>query len=208
MYALLVIDVQNDFCPGGKLAVPSGDDIIKTINTISPLFQYVIQTQDWHPLDHSNFASNHSSKNAYDTIELPYGEQILWPNHCVQESRGAEFHPDLETWNTSMIIRKGFRKEIDSYSAFFENDKTTSTGLKGYLDSLEVTTVFIVGLATDFCVKWSALDALKCGYKTYVIEDAIKGIDIDNSVEEAMKEMRDAGVEFIDSSYLSPFLNA
>lgn len=208
MYAFLVIDVQNDFCPGGKLAVPDGDDIIKIINTISPLFQYVVQTQDWHPLDHASFASNHDGKNAYDNITLPYGEQVLWPNHCVQDSRGAEFHPELETQNTSMIIRKGFRSNIDSYSAFFENDKTTSTGLKGYLDSLGVTTVFIAGLATDFCVKWSALDALQCGYKTYVIEDAVKGIDIDNSVQIAMKEMYEAGVEFIESSYLAPFLNA
>lgn len=208
MYALLIIDVQNDFCPGGKLAVPNGDDVIAPINKLSRLFECVVQTQDWHPLDHTSFASNHIDKEPYDSIELPYGEQILWPNHCVQESRGAEFHPYLENKNTSMIIRKGFRKEVDSYSAFFENDKMTSTGLKGYLDSLDVTTVFIVGLATDFCVKWTALDAIKSGYKTYLIGDAIKGIDIDNSVELAMKEMYESGVEFINSSYLLPFLKS
>lgn len=207
MYALLVIDVQNDFCPGGKLEVPDGDQIIDTINQLAPFFSCVVQTQDWHPLNHSSFASNHKGKKPYETIAVDYGEQILWPNHCVQESRGAEFHSDLETNFTNMIIRKGFRAEIDSYSAFFENDKTTNTGLKGFLDSLNIQTVFITGLATDFCVKWSALDAVKCGYKTYVVEDAVKGINMDGSVDKAMKEMYDAGVEFINSSYLMPFLD-
>lgn len=206
MHALLIIDVQNDFCPGGKLEVPNGDDIIDPINKLSPLFECVVQTQDWHPLNHSSFAANHTGKEPYDSVSLEYGDQILWPNHCVQESRGAEFHPDLEMNFTSMIIRKGFRPNIDSYSAFFENDQSTSTGLKGYLDSLNVKTVFIVGLATDFCVKWTALDAIKCNYDTYVIIDAIKGIDIDNSVELAKKEMYDAGVGFIDSSMLLPLL--
>lgn len=208
MYALLIIDVQNDFCPGGKLAVPNGDAVIAPINQLSRLFDCVVQTQDWHPIDHTSFASNHNDKDPYDSIQLPYGDQILWPNHCVQESRGADFHSGLENKNTNMIIRKGFRKGIDSYSAFFENDKTTSTGLKGYLDSLDVTTVFIAGLATDFCVKWSALDAIKCGYKTYLIGDAVRGIDIDNSVELAMKEMYESGVEFINSSFLLPLLKA
>jgi nicotinamidase/pyrazinamidase len=207
MHALLVIDVQNDFCPGGKLEVPDGDQIIDTINQLTPFFSCVVQTQDWHPLDHSSFASNHKGKKPYETIAVDYGEQILWPNHCVQESRGAEFHSDLETNFTNMIIRKGFRAEIDSYSAFFENDKTTNTGLKGFLDSLNIQTVFITGLATDFCVKWSALDAVKCGFKTYVVEDAVKGININESVDKAMKEMYDAGVEFINSSYLMPFLD-
>jgi len=207
MHALLVIDVQNDFCPGGKLEVPGGDQIIDTINQLTPFFNCVVQTQDWHPLDHSSFASNHKGKKPYESISVDYGEQVLWPNHCVQESRGAEFHSDLETNYTNMIIRKGFRPEIDSYSAFFENDKTTNTGLKGYLDSLNIRTVFITGLATDFCVKWSALDAVKCGFKTYVVEDAVKGININESVDKAMKEMYDAGVEFINSSYLMPFLD-
>ncbi|MEQ9092097.1 MAG: bifunctional nicotinamidase/pyrazinamidase [Balneola sp.] len=207
MYALLIIDVQNDFCPGGKLAVPNGDDVVAPINKLSPFFENVIQTQDWHPDNHTSFASNHNNKNPYDTIDLSYGEQVLWPDHCVQESRGAEFHPDLETIHTNIIIRKGFRPEVDSYSAFFENDQSTSTGLKGYLDSLKINTVFICGLATDFCVKWSALDSIKSGYNTYLICDAVKGIDIDNSVQTAMKEMYDAGVEFILSDYLIPLLD-
>lgn len=207
MYALLIIDVQNDFCPGGKLAVPNGDDVVAPINKLSPFFENVIQTQDWHPDNHTSFASNHNNKNPYDTIDLSYGEQVLWPDHCVQESRGAEFHPDLETIHTNIIIRKGFRPEVDSYSAFFENDKSTSTGLKGYLDSLNISTVFICGLATDFCVKWTALDSIKSGYNTYLICDAVKGIDIDNSVQTAMKEMYDAGVEFILSDYLIPLLD-
>lgn len=207
MYALLIVDVQNDFCPGGKLAVPDGDEVVAPINKLSPFFENVIQTQDWHPNNHTSFASNHKNKVPYDTIELDYGKQVLWPNHCVQESRGAEFHPDLETLYTNIIIRKGFRPEVDSYSAFFENDKATNTGLKGYLDSLNISTVFICGLATDFCVKWTALDSIKSGYNTYLICDAVKGIDIDNSVQIAMKEMYDAGVEFILSDYLIPLLD-
>ena len=206
MYALLIIDVQNDFCPGGKLAVPNGDEVVPPINRLSPYFEYVIQTQDWHPVSHTSFAANHKDKNPYDTINLDYGKQVLWPNHCVQGSRGAEFHPDLETIHTNVTIRKGFRPEIDSYSAFFENDKATDTGLKGYLDSLGISTVFICGLATDFCVKWTALDSIKSGYNTYLICDATKGIDIDNSVQTSMKEMYDAGVEFILSDYLIPLL--
>ncbi len=207
MYALLIIDVQNDFCPGGNLSVPDGDEVVPPINRLSPYFEYVIQTQDWHPISHTSFAANHKDKNPYDTINLDYGKQVLWPNHCVQGSRGAEFHPDLETIHTNVIIRKGFRPEIDSYSAFFENDKATDTGLKGYLDSLKINTVFICGLATDFCVKWTALDSIKSGYNTYLICDAIKGIDIDNSVQTSMKEMYDAGVEFILSDYLIPLLD-
>lgn len=207
MYALLIIDVQNDFCTGGKLAVPDGDEVVPPINRLSPYFEYVIQTQDWHPISHTSFAANHKDKNAYDTINLGYGEQVLWPNHCVQGSRGAEFHPDLETIHTNTIIRKGFRPDVDSYSAFYENDKATSTGLKGHLDSLNISTVFICGLATDFCVKWTALDSVRSGYKTYLICDATKGIDIENSVEIAMKEMYDAGVEFILSDYLIPLLD-
>tara|TARA_R110002124_G_scaffold46903_1_gene140202 strand:- start:1459 stop:2085 length:627 start_codon:yes stop_codon:yes gene_type:complete len=208
MHALLIIDVQNDFCPGGNLEVPNGDKVIAPINRISPLFDCVVQTQDWHPLNHNSFASNHKEKKPFDSITVEYGEQVLWPNHCVQESRGADFHPDLEMNFTSMIIRKGFRPEIDSYSAFFENDHKTNTGLKGYLDSLKISTVFITGLATDFCVKWTAIDAIKCGYKTYVIEDAVRGINIDNSVELAKKEMSEAGVEFINSSMLLSLLKS
>ncbi len=206
MFALLIIDVQNDFCPGGKLEVPNGDEVITPINNLSALFECVVQTQDWHPLDHSSFASNHDSKSPQETIEMEYGTQVLWPNHCVQGSRGADFHPDLETNRTSIVIRKGFRPQIDSYSAFFENDHKTSTGLKGYLDELGVKTVFIAGLALDFCVKWTALDARKCGFDTYVIMDATRGIDIDGSVQLAKKEMYEAKVEFINSNMLLPLL--
>ncbi len=206
MLALLIIDVQNDFCPGGRLEVADGDEIIPAINNLSANFDCVVQTQDWHPLDHSSFSSNHEGKNPYDIISMEYGEQILWPNHCVQDSKGAEFHPDLETNRTSLVVRKGFRSSIDSYSAFFENDHKTSTGLKGYLDELGVSTVFICGLALDFCVKWTALDARKCGFETYVIMDAVKGIDLDNSVQIAKKEMYQAKVEFINSEMLLPLL--
>lgn len=208
MYALIIVDVQNDFCPGGKLEVPDGDEVIAPINRLTPYFEYIVQTQDWHPTNHSSFASNHSDKNPYETISMDYGKQVLWPDHCIQGSRGAEFHPELETINTNLIIRKGFRSDIDSYSAFYENDHVTSTGLKGYLDSLKISTVFITGLATDFCVKWTAIDAIKSGYNTYLICDAVKGIDIDNSVQTAMKEMYDAGVEFILSDYLIPLLES
>jgi nicotinamidase/pyrazinamidase len=203
MYALLIIDVQNDFCPNGELAVPNGDKIIPVINSISPLFECIVQTQDWHPINHSSFASNHIGLDPYDTFNAEYGEQILWPNHCVQDSKGADFHPNLVMKHTSMIIRKGFRSNIDSYSAFFENDHRTSTGLKGYLDSIEVDTVFIAGLATDFCVKWTALDSINLGFKTYVVEDAIKGIDIDNSVEKSIGQMKETGIEFIHSNLLT-----
>ena len=166
MFAFLIIDVQNDFCPGGRLAVADGDKIIPLINGLSPHFQCVVQTQDWHPANHTSFATNHRDKQEYNTVNVEYGEQVLWPNHCVQGSKGADFHPKLDMRSTTMILRKGFRPNIDSYSAFFENDKTTSTGLKGYLDNLGITTVFIAGLATDFCVKWTALDSIASGFKT------------------------------------------
>lgn len=208
MFAFLIIDLQNDFCPGGRLAVSDGDSIIPLINGLSPYFKCVVQTQDWHPENHSSFASNHPNKDEYEIVEMEYGTQVLWPNHCVQGSIGADFHPNLEMRSTTMIIRKGFRPNIDSYSAFFENDKTTSTGLKGYLENLGITTVFLAGIATDFCVKWSALDAVASGFKTYVIEDAVKGIDIDNSVELAFQEMESAGVKFIQSDRLLPILQS
>ncbi len=199
MEALVIIDVQNDFCPGGKLAVPGGDEIVPVINSLLPYFHQVIQTQDWHPQDHTSFASNHSEKSEYETISLDYGEQVLWPDHCVQGSQGAEFHPVLITNDTRLIVRKGFRKEIDSYSAFFENDQRTKTGLDGFLSSLGITKLFLCGLATDFCVKWSALDACKLGYEVSLIEDAVKAIDLDGSEAVAINEMKDAGVKFISS---------
>lgn len=199
MYALIIIDVQNDFCPGGELAVPYGDTIIPVINKLTPKFKYIVQTQDWHPITHKSFASNHEGKNPYNLIDTFYGQQVLWPNHCVMGSRGAEFHPKLDTIRTKLVIRKGFRPDIDSYSAFYENDKKTSTGLTGYLRSVGVETVFVCGLATDFCVKWTVLDALKEDFFTFVISDAIKGIDINQSVKEALTEMVNAGASFIDS---------
>lgn len=199
MKALIIVDVQNDFCPGGALGVEDGDKVIPLINKLSKGFDVVVQTQDWHPTGHSSFASTHDRKEPYDIIEMPYGEQVLWPDHCIQNTKGSEFHPDLNTALVQLIIRKGFRKEIDSYSAFFENDQKTETGLDGFLKNQNVDTLYICGLATDFCVKWSAIDGVKKGYKVFVIEDASKGIDLNNSVAEAWKEMEDAGVKRIIS---------
>lgn len=200
MKALLVVDIQYDFCPGGALAVEGGDKIIPIINKLTEKVDAVIQTQDWHPAGHSSFASTYPGKEPYETIELDYGTQVLWPDHCVQGSHGAEFHEDLNTERTELIIRKGFRKGIDSYSAFYENDQTTVTGLAGYLKNRGIDTLYIVGLATDFCVKWSALDGRKEGLEVYVLEDAVAGIDLDNSVDKAWDEMKAAGVRRIHSS--------
>ena len=202
MKALLIIDVQNDFCPGGALEVPKADTIIPTINSLSETFDIVLQTQDWHPAGHSSFASSYEGKEPFETTEMPYGTQVLWPDHCVQGSEGAAFHPDLETDSSHLIIRKGFRKAIDSYSAFFENDDKTTTGLTGYLHERNVDTLYAVGLATDFCVKWSVLDGLKEGFDLFVIEDAVKGIDIDDSVKQAWEEMMEAGARKISSQDL------
>src|SRR5699024_41771 len=169
MEALLIIDVQNDFCPGGALAVENGDEIIPVINKLSEQFETILQTQDWHPQGHSSFASTHEGKKPYDTMEMDYGEQVLWPDHCVQGSKGGKFHPDLNATRSQLVIRKGFNKELDSYSAFFENDQQTSTGLSGYLKERSIDTLYLCGLATDFCVAWSALDGINEGFKIYVI---------------------------------------
>lgn len=200
MEALLIVDVQNDFCPGGALEVPEGDQVVPVINQLTGQFDRVIQTQDWHPEDHYSFASAYKGKKPFETTQLEYGEQVLWPDHCVQNTKGAEFHPDLITKPSQMIIRKGFRKNIDSYSAFYENDHVTKTGLTGYLHDRDIDTLYVTGLATDFCVKWSVIDGCKEGFRVYVVKDAIKGIDIDGSVEQAMKEMKDAGAQMITSS--------
>ncbi|MFH5831913.1 bifunctional nicotinamidase/pyrazinamidase [Halalkalibaculum sp. DA3122] len=202
MQALLIIDVQNDFCPGGALEVPRGDEVVPVINHLSDTFDIVVQTQDWHPEGHSSFASSHEGKKPFETVQMPYGQQTLWPDHCVQGSRGAEFHRALETRQTQLIVRKGFRKQIDSYSAFYENDNETSTGLAGYLRERQIDTLYAVGLATDFCVKWSVIDGLNEGFEVFVIEDAVRGIDIDGSVEQAWAEMKDAGAQKIMSSEL------
>ncbi|MGP3696793.1 bifunctional nicotinamidase/pyrazinamidase [Rhodobacter sp. NSM] len=191
--ALIVIDVQNDFCPGGALAVAGGDTIIPRINALMPDFAARIFTQDWHPADHSSFAANHDAE-PFSLIEMPYGPQVLWPTHCVQGTRGAEFHPDLATDPADLIIRKGFRAGIDSYSAFFENDRTTPTGLEGYLRSRGIEAVTLVGLATDFCVAYSALDAARLGFRVTVLEGASAAIDLNGSLAAIKAQMAEAGV--------------
>lgn len=199
MRALLAIDVQNDFCPGGRLAVPDGDEVVPLINTIAEGFDHVLFTQDWHPAGHSSFASSHPSKQPYDRIELEYGEQVLWPDHCIQGSDGAAFHSNLNVRRGELIIRKGFRKEIDSYSAFFENDQSTPTGLTGYLREREIDTLYLAGLALDFCVHWSAVDGINQGFNVVVLEDATRAIDTDGSLDHAMTRMREAGAELSTS---------
>lgn len=192
--ALLVIDVQNDFCPGGALAVPGGDEIIAGINALLPEFAVKVFTQDWHPADHASFASQHPGRAPLEVTEFPYGPQVLWPDHCVQGSSGAAFHRDLNTDPADLIIRKGFRLQIDSYSAFFENDQTTPTGLEGYLKSRGVTHVACVGLATDFCVNFSAVDAAKLGFATTVLTDLCRAIDVQGSLAAAREGMLSSGV--------------
>ena len=202
MRALLIVDLQNDFCPGGSLAVPDGDSIIPTVNKLVNVFDAVIQTQDWHPAGHSSFASSHEGKEPYDTVEMDYGIQVLWPDHCVQGSMGAEFHPELNTLKTQVVIRKGFRKVIDSYSTFYENDQETTTGLTGYLNQRGITDLYTVGLATDFCVKWSILDGFDEGFNMYIVKDAVKGIDLDGSLDAAWNEMKEKGVNIVTSEDL------
>lgn len=192
--ALIVIDVQKDFCPGGALAVPQGDMIVGPINAMMAEADAVILTQDWHPAGHSSFASSHEGKSPYDMIEMPYGAQVLWPDHCVQGRKGARFHAGLQVDHADLIIRKGNNPQIDSYSAFFENDQTTPTGLEGYLRTRGIDEVVMVGLALDFCVNFSAVDAAKLGFKTVVREDLCRAIDLDGSLEVARAGMQAAGV--------------
>lgn len=192
--ALIVIDVQNDFCPGGALAVAGGDEIISRINGLMDDFATVVLTQDWHPADHASFAANHPGAAPFSLTTMPYGPQVLWPTHCVQGTKGAAFHADLRTDPAQLVIRKGFRPQIDSYSAFFENDHTTATGLDGYLRSRGVTAVTLVGLATDYCVAYSALDAVRLGFRATVLEGAARAIDLNGSLAEARDKMRAAGV--------------
>jgi nicotinamidase/pyrazinamidase len=192
--ALIVIDVQNDFCPGGALAVAGGDEIIGQINGLMADFATVVLTQDWHPGNHASFAANHPGAAPFSLTTMPYGPQVLWPTHCVQGTKGAEFHNALQTDPAQLVIRKGFRPEIDSYSAFFENDQKTPTGLEGYLRSRGVTTVTLVGLATDYCVAYSALDAERLGFRATVLEDACRAIDLNGSLALARDKMRAAGV--------------
>jgi len=199
MRALIIVDVQNDFCPGGALEVPHGDQVVPVINNLIPRFDNIIQTQDWHPKGHWSFASAYQGKEPFETTTLDYGDQVLWPDHCVQGEKGSEFHRDLHTTPTQLVVRKGFRKSIDSYSAFYENDFKTKTGLTGYLRDRELDTLYVTGLATDFCVKWSVLDGLKEGFKVYVVKDAIRGIDINGSEQQAHEEMKQAGAVFVKS---------
>jgi nicotinamidase/pyrazinamidase len=194
---LLVIDVQNDFCTGGALAVPGGEKVVPAINRIAQKFANVVLTQDWHPRDHVSFASNHAGRQPFQTIELDYGAQVLWPSHCVQGTAGAEFHRDLDVTRASLVVRKGFRRGIDSYSALFENDKKTPTGLLGYLRERELNTVFVAGLALDFCVRFSAEDAREAGFDVAVIEDACCGIDLDGSMGATHQSFRERGIPVI-----------
>jgi len=191
---LIVIDVQNDFCPGGALAVAGGDDIIAPVNRLIADHAHVVLTQDWHPADHSSFASRHPGKAAFSSVEMDYGSQTLWPDHCVQGSAGAEFHPALDRTRAELILRKGFRAAIDSYSAFFENDRKTPTGLAGYLRERDISSVTLAGLATDYCVGFSALDAVRLGFSTRIVLDACRAIDLEGSLDVMLKRMREQGV--------------
>ncbi len=192
--ALIVIDMQNDFCPGGALAVPGGDEIVPEVNHLIASYQHVVLTQDWHPAGHTSFASSHKGMEPFSTIDLPYGSQTLWPDHCVQGTSGAAFHPDLDWTKAELVIRKGFHKEIDSYSAFFENDRRTPTGLAGYLKERGLASLVMCGLATDFCVAWSALDAVRLGFKVTVVLSACRAIDLGGSLALQFDAMRAAGV--------------
>jgi nicotinamidase/pyrazinamidase len=196
--ALIVIDVQYDFCPGGALAVADGDAVVAPINAMMGQFDHVILTQDWHPRNHSSFASQHDGHDPFTMITMPYGEQTLWPDHCVQGSAGAAFHDALDGDRAELIIRKGYRPAIDSYSAFFENDKTTATGLGGALKERGIRAVTMAGLATDFCVAFSALDAVRLGFEVTVVMSACRAIDLNGSLDAAVDEMKQAGVTLVD----------
>ncbi|MGV6871144.1 bifunctional nicotinamidase/pyrazinamidase [Pseudochelatococcus sp. B33] len=197
---LLIVDVQNDFIAQGSLAVGGGEEIVPVVNRLARQFEHVALTQDWHPAGHASFASSHPGKVPYDTISLPYGPQTLWPDHCVQGTDGAGFHPALDVPHAELIIRKGYHRDIDSYSAFFAADRTTPTGLNGYLRERGFAHVVLAGLATDFCVAWSALDARRLGFAVTVVEDACRGIDLSGSLAAAWREMAGAGVERITSA--------
>ncbi len=195
----LVVDVQNDFCPGGQLAVAGGDEVVPVIHRIAPLFEHIILTQDWHSPNHQSFASAHPGMHPFGQTKMSYGAQTLWPNHCIQGTRGAEFHPDLRLTQAELILRKGFRPAIDSYSAFFENDRTTATGLGGYLRERRFSRVFLAGLAYDYCVGYSALDARRLGFEAVIVRDACRAIDLNGSVARIESEFAAAGVDLVNS---------
>jgi nicotinamidase/pyrazinamidase len=192
--ALVVIDVQNDFCPGGALGVTDGDAIVGVVNLLIERFEHVVLTQDWHPAGHSSFASTHAGKSPFETVDMPYGQQTLWPDHCIQGTPGAAFHPGLVWTRAENIIRKGYRRDIDSYSAFFENDRKTPTGLGGYLRERGIGKITLCGLATDFCVGFSALDAINSGFEVELVLDACRGIDLGGSMADMLDRMKQAGV--------------
>jgi nicotinamidase/pyrazinamidase len=201
--ALIVVDVQNDFCPGGALAVSEGDQVVPVINKIAPLFDVVVATRDWHPKGHVSFASAHEEHEISEAIEVDGMEQMLWPDHCVQGTKGADFHPDLDTGPVNLILHKGTRTDLDSYSGFLETDRTTSTGLEAYLKGLDVAEVSVCGLATDYCVFFTAMDAVNAGFKTRLVTDAARGIDQpEGNIERTTGEMKDAGVTFVTSAEL------
>jgi nicotinamidase/pyrazinamidase len=200
---LLVIDVQNDFCEGGALAVPRGQEVVPVIHRIAGLFRHVILTQDWHPQDHHSFASNHPGRAAFDTVSTDHGEQVLWPDHCVQGSLGAAFHAHLQLDNVELILRKGFRSNIDSYSAFRENDRITRTGLTGYLRERGLSRIFLAGLAYDYCVRYSAIDSMQAGFETYLLEDACRAIGTGDSISAINHDFSEAGVRCIQTEMLT-----
>jgi nicotinamidase/pyrazinamidase len=197
---LLVVDIQHDFCPGGRLAVPRGDEVVPRVNHAARRFRHVVLTQDWHPPGHLSFASSHSGRRPFDTVEVSYGRQILWPDHCVQGTHGAEFRDDLDIPHAGLVLRKGFRPTIDSYSAFYENDRTTPTGLAGYLRERGMTRIFLAGLALDFCVRYSAEDACREGFAVVVIEDACRGIDVGGSITATRDGLAALGVTSIGAA--------
>ena len=197
---LIVVDVQNDFMPGGALAVPKGDEIVPLVNRLAARFESVVLTQDWHPRGHASFASSHPGRKPFETMKLAYGEQVLWPDHCVQETKGAAFHESLVAPHAQLVIRKGHHKAIDSYSAFLEADRKTATGLAGYLRDKGLRRLWLCGLATDFCVAWTALDARAAGFEASVIEDACRAIDLEGSLAKAWQEMEAAGVRRMGSA--------
>jgi nicotinamidase/pyrazinamidase len=194
---LLIVDIQNDFCPGGSLAVPRGDEVVPLLNRLASRFHHVVLTQDWHPRGHHSFASTHPGKKPYDTVELAYGAQVLWPEHCVQGTPGAEFRKDLEVPHAELVLRKGHRRQIDSYSAFVENDRKTATGLAGYLRERRFSRVFLAGLAFDFCIRYSAEDAHREGFKVTVVEDTCRGIDVAGSVAQTRRCLTDLQIPLV-----------
>jgi nicotinamidase/pyrazinamidase len=199
---LLVVDIQNDFCPGGALAVPHGDDVVPLVNRLGQRFEHVVLTQDWHPPGHQSFASTHAGRKPYDIIRVPYGQQILWPDHCVQGTFGAKFRKDLQIAHAELVLRKGYHRDIDSYSAFFENDRKTRTGLSGYLRERGFNRIFLTGLAFDFCVRYSAEDARREGFEVVIVEDACRGIDVDGSIAATRRALADIAATCVTSDAL------